>query len=839
MPASENTNLNFTAYNIPLLEAGQYTLGLTLDLSVTGSNPGSGSWTPELVFYVSAPRFTLGPQDVYSFFPPDQDSGIPPTTLPSLTLNRSSLPWERTPGGTLPNNSWLALLLFDESEMNDSSGVSVSNMPLNQYSPPGGLETSDDPESIVSILSIPQSIATNVIPAWNDLQWNAHIRQSTNSSDASANGTERATIIGTRLPQPGSRSYVFLVSLENQYVQNGQTYSFRMPSSGNVQLPVLLSWEFSSETSDTDFMDLLLNLNLDPPTLRLPAVAYSGSGPNPEDWLSQGYVALPHNMRNGESSVSWFHGPLGTGVRTVPFTLPAASADALLIYDATTGMFDTGYSAAWQLGRLLALQDQSFALSLYKWKQENAILDAQIGQSEGFAYLPVVNTQSRWSDVQSQQTAFLRLNTEGTSFSSINGSTITVTSSVSLATWINDTFGASINLPSDSGAELTINNALDSFDAEFSVSFWFYTYPENSGTAVLFELDRNDAPYLQLMNAGTMLQLNIDGTVYDGPAQILSGWQQIVLSSWNDTSGNTIFEIYLGGSLVITQSVTAVEFSGNLYSGCNLAYDTSGANGSFSGNLANLRIFTEALEASDLDALIKADLSGQTLFPFFNTLALLKNVPFNYLVNNEAMLPQESIRFFTLDMSWMNCLLDGGFSIGRLTPSQLQQDAASFEMLGLNPLQSASGFLIRSQVISAWPDMQVNGYSTNQGNSTPDESTAMPLLRIDRLSQNILFCLFSGQVQTVDLHLKPEALHSGVSTVSGTSSFTKILRNPDGSVSSASVTQNFLNSSLVISLNNLATAINGSGLGFNTFSSGELGMEMLEGVPNIRFNITN
>jgi hypothetical protein len=35
-------------------------------------------------------------------------------------------------------------------------------------------------------------------------------------------------------------------------------------------------------------------------------------------------------------------------------------------------MFDVSYAAAWELGRLLALQSKSFAINLYRWKRSHA-----------------------------------------------------------------------------------------------------------------------------------------------------------------------------------------------------------------------------------------------------------------------------------------------------------------------------------------------------------------------------------------------------------------------------------------------------------------------------------
>jgi hypothetical protein len=43
----------------------------------------------------------------------------------------------------------------------------------------------------------------------------------------------------------------------------------------------------------------------------------------------------------------------------------------------------------------------------------------------------------------------------------------------------------------------------------------------------------------------------------------------------------------------------------------------------------------------------------------------------------------------------------------------------------------------------------------------------LPLLRMARLSANVLLCLFEGVVQTVDLHLKPETLHFGLDKPQG------------------------------------------------------------------------
>jgi len=41
-------------------------------------------------------------------------------------------------------------------------------------------------------------------------------------------------------------------------------------------------------------------------------------------------------------------------------------------YDSTSGLFDVSYAAAWELGRMLTLQNQRLAVELFNWKRANA-----------------------------------------------------------------------------------------------------------------------------------------------------------------------------------------------------------------------------------------------------------------------------------------------------------------------------------------------------------------------------------------------------------------------------------------------------------------------------------
>ena len=160
-------------------------------------------------------------------------------------------------------------------------------------------------------------------------------------------------------------------------------------------------------------------------------------------------------------------------------------------------------------------------------------------------------------------------------------------------------------------------------------------------------------------------------------------------------------------------------------------------------------------------------------------LLLLYGVPFHYLVSEESMLPPESIRFFYLDPGWMKCLLEGACSVGRSS----SVDELLDEHLRNNFLDEAAekakevrkgrkgaldwpvtGFLMRSRVVEGWQglEMKASGVDRNGNRLDPIEP-----LRIDRLSPDIMLCLFNGKVTRIEIKQPPEGMHFGASSAGG------------------------------------------------------------------------
>ncbi|HTK10040.1 MAG TPA: hypothetical protein VL485_22900, partial [Ktedonobacteraceae bacterium] len=246
------------------------------------------------------------------------------------------------------------------------------------------LEAGEQESDLVTVIDISQGLLAQILPTSAELALLAHARHVSIATSDSTTDSEVAVIIGKRLPRKGAISTVYLVSLEDRYTdgkfvkQTTQAHSF-------TRLVSLKSWQFACAAQEQQFQGLLTNLDRNPGTLRLPPV----SNPVAEAALSVGYTLLPHHLRQGESTASWYHGPFLTGEDTATFDLPARAADALVRYDSSVGLFDVSYAAAWEVGRLLALQNKTFSTSLFLWKRTATQQRVQLAQQSSYAYLPL------------------------------------------------------------------------------------------------------------------------------------------------------------------------------------------------------------------------------------------------------------------------------------------------------------------------------------------------------------------------------------------------------------------------------------------------------------------
>jgi hypothetical protein len=218
-----------------------------------------------------------------------------------------------------------------------------------------------------------------------------------------------------------------------------------------------------------------------------------------------------------------------------------------------------------------------------------------------------------------------------------------------------------------------------------------------------------------------------------------------------------------------------------------------------------------------------------TLSSWLNDLSLLKGVPFNYLVPDERMLPEESVRFFQVDSLWVECLLDGDYCVGRVATSDFEQGQSVDVASAAATRDQVTGFLLRSDVVSGWPGLLVD--------ASDSADTVLECLRLDRLSDNVLLCLFAGEVTTVSLHLKPEDLHFGIDTPDKEHpAFHKKLRDNWGQKTST-VIETLpwrQQAARILDISSLAGKIKDA-TGQSTFTSAQFALEMVEGVDMVIF----
>ncbi|MBV8907233.1 MAG: hypothetical protein JOZ22_26620, partial [Acidobacteriia bacterium] len=388
MPAdiatSPNDVLQFSAWHRPALLPGEYTVAVTQTLTVDGTAQKFESDTT--TFAVFSPRFVLRAEDIASVYPPVDSSSQYGEVLPNIIFNRPTIPWERTceKGSTNANRRpWLALLVFTESELAGATKqVKVSDLiPANAQPLSASLdsELSDSPDDSVTVIDLPWGSLKQVLPAVDpdEMSLICHVRSVTYDTTKTA-GPENAVIIATRLPPQNSRVFAHLVSLENCYEGTPLKFLGGPPNDGDtVRLVSLYSWQFFCQPDlAEDFPGRMQKLTAG--RLNLPSAMVQGSGAAQQQataLLQSGFIMLRHRFRQGDSSVSWYHGPLLPGSSPAPPDFPALPcdlADKLLLYDSQHGMLDASYAAAWELGRLLMLENSLIASALFDFRRASA-----------------------------------------------------------------------------------------------------------------------------------------------------------------------------------------------------------------------------------------------------------------------------------------------------------------------------------------------------------------------------------------------------------------------------------------------------------------------------------
>jgi hypothetical protein len=384
--------VSFVQHFTPALQAGAYEV--TLEQSIAGNE------LPSIArrFAISGERFAIAPGEIGGVFPPRGSAGDFERLLPHVVLTRQTLPWERCPeqgGHRVPTEgeasegaqpdvpSWLAILLFDESEAPVARSVQLQDLvpkvtggQLEDTTFSYGSSSKDladflengqrDADSC-TVIDLPLSRFQALAPSLDDLSWLAHGRSREHAGETQAS----AVVIGNRLPALGRPSVAHLVSLEGL---GSVLHGNEVPEGiETIRLVSLLSWRFTAQPQPGRFADVLKGLSILFPRL------LTGHDANAAvtSRLAQGYLPLHHRRANDFTSAAWYRGPLLLAPPENSAAPELKRSASQCIPDSSADVQDLSAASAWELGRLLALQNRGYATELHRWKR-SLLAEAQV-----------------------------------------------------------------------------------------------------------------------------------------------------------------------------------------------------------------------------------------------------------------------------------------------------------------------------------------------------------------------------------------------------------------------------------------------------------------------------
>ena len=368
---------------VPPLKNATYKLSVAT--SVSGGNfplPPRDSY-----FAIEGPRFALAATEVSTVHPPRNAVGFFEEVLPHVVLGRRTLPWERDldPSGLIPapppdidepeprplqgSPPWLALLVFTDDPEAPEAKV-LTQVPLSTVITDaavlGRLSPGGDP--LVNAVEAPGPLLRRLLPTKEEATLLSHVRRvNVDDRELAAGDSDGwfAVVMANRLPAPGHRHRACLVSLE-QRTDLVPSVPWRtgdaVPAApATAQLVLLHTWTFTAEAvrpGGGSFRELAVGLD-------------SGLiGKGTPGMLDTGHVPVALHDRSGSQVDAWYRGPLCPHPVARDALGPYHSADQARRVSPETGLEDVSYSAAFEVGRLLAAADPRLGQELMRWRRE-------------------------------------------------------------------------------------------------------------------------------------------------------------------------------------------------------------------------------------------------------------------------------------------------------------------------------------------------------------------------------------------------------------------------------------------------------------------------------------
>jgi hypothetical protein len=787
----QSTHLQFVDSHMPAMDAGDYELKVRQILSDGDGN--TATYEKQLSFSVLGDRFGLAPTMVHSAFPPPNGLGEYGGVLPHIVLNRSTLPWERDaqPDNEVP--SWLALLVLYPSELetmplSDSPAPKQAQMEAQTgYAlelsdlMPGGFEKSDNfkaaqkawpgieletgqqTEDRTNVIFVRRQKLEPLLPTLTDLTHLVHIRRGTDEQ-GNLKDEEQVVLLANRLPKSGEDCIVHLVSMENRYAAGGFQFHEADPDDP-VPLISLHSWRFASVSRKHTFRGLLLHLN-QVPIFRVPV------SEELEDDLNTNHRGIPSAIRTLFQETGHPVSKGGETDDTDRAKLEVILKDHHLIIGNSGRVYDQAGYFLFQMEGITKDADKAPKEDLiakikkagYPVNEHTAVNELEVQHW----WLEDTNTQRRyfirheWGHVEALQ---LELD-----------------------------HAPVLRLPETGHA------AADRFLHQGYVPLPHY--PRRGGKTVSW---------------------------YRGPL--------ITAEKRNVTLDKNIFAINTSDELVLYHTDVGL-FDVTYAAAWELGRLLALRSKRFSVGLHRWRRkHARSIAMAELhEAHLHLPMSGEqakedasvlppVLHEWLNNLWNLEGVPYNYLIPDERLLPNESLRFFTLDPDWMACLIHGAFSIGKTAGTDHWKEAKEGHpvMQQLNSAEPISGFLLKSEVVSAYPGMQIE--------ILDEQNNKLKLLKRP-LSNDTTLCLLTGEAHEVHFFLAPEVVHFGFEK-NDEGGFHKYPHNAKGEVMDNSIPVSYDESSGMVDIEQLFKQVHQAWGAPENFGSASFALALIEGSQKV------
>lgn len=364
---------SFYPYSSPTLKTGDFSIQIEQTV-------GEELYTNTNTYQVVGSGIDLE-RNIFKLFPTEtiRENNV----LPYVCFDNKSIPWERQvvfqdEPHIVP---WLALLTFREDEfVAEIRGKKFTDFILKEKGVKNlSLKNVDDFKEYETTecfyIEISQALFNKIAPAPKDLKWLAHVREempfTTHSEQylqqLKANSNEQESpkfsyLSGNRLPAEGT-NVVYLVSFQNY---DDKEFS----DSEKIRLLVFKKWSFTLQnknTEDENFKAYLERMAKDKNNLF--KLEYKDDNETITQAINEGFVPIRHRLRNGNETVSFYRSPL------LPFdsdmnSQETISSDNSIRYNKKLAMLDETYASAFQLGRLMAMQNENIAKKIYYNREE-------------------------------------------------------------------------------------------------------------------------------------------------------------------------------------------------------------------------------------------------------------------------------------------------------------------------------------------------------------------------------------------------------------------------------------------------------------------------------------